>query len=46
VLDFNEAFNPLCAYNTGFACPLPPRENRLPVAIRAGEKIYPTAVGH
>ena len=46
VLDFNEAFNPLCAYNTGFACPLPPRENRLPVAIRAGEKIYPNAVGH
>jgi uncharacterized protein (DUF1684 family) len=46
VLDFNEAINPLCAYNQGFACPLPPRENRLPAAIRAGEKIYPHAVGH
>jgi len=45
-LDFNLATNPLCAYNQGFACPLPPRENRLPVAIRAGEKIYPDAVGH
>jgi len=45
-LDFNRATNPLCAYNTGFACPLPPRENRLPVEIRAGEKLYPHAVGH
>ncbi len=46
ILDFNLATNPLCAYNRGFACPLPPRENRLPVEIRAGEKIYPEAVGH
>ena len=45
-LDFNLATNPLCAYNTGFACPLPPRENRLPVEIRAGEKLYPHAAGH
>lgn len=43
VLDFNLATNPYCAYNTGFACPLPPRQNRLPLAIRAGEKIYPHA---
>lgn len=43
VLDFNRATNPLCAYNTGFACPLPPRENRIPLDIRAGEKIYPHA---
>jgi uncharacterized protein (DUF1684 family) len=41
LLDFNLAFNPSCAYNDGFACPLPPRENRLQVPIRAGEKIYP-----
>jgi len=40
VLDFNEAYNPSCAYNTGFACPIPPAENRLPVAVRAGEKVY------
>jgi uncharacterized protein len=40
IIDFNEAYNPSCAYNNGFACPLPPRENRLPVAIRAGEKKY------
>jgi uncharacterized protein len=40
ILDFNEAYNPSCAYNAGFACPLPPRENRLPAAIRAGEKNF------
>jgi hypothetical protein len=42
-LDFNLAQNPSCAYNKGFACPLPPWENRLPLEIRAGEKIYPHA---
>lgn len=41
LLDFNLATNPSCAYNDGFACPLPPRENRLQIPIRAGEKIYP-----
>ena len=46
VLDFNLASNPLCAYNAGFACPLPPRENRIPIEIRAGEKLYPHAAGH
>lgn len=41
ILDFNEAYNPYCAYNASFSCPLPPRENLLEVAIRAGEKTYP-----
>jgi hypothetical protein len=39
-LDFNLAYNPSCAYNTGFACPIPPPENRLPVAVSAGEKTF------
>ena len=39
-LDFNLAFNPYCAYNPDFACPLPPRENSLEIAIPAGEKNY------
>jgi uncharacterized protein len=39
VVDFNRAFNPYCYYNSTYDCPFPPRENRLPVAIRAGEKI-------
>jgi len=41
VLDFNEAYNPYCAYNYNFSCPIPPPENRLDVAIKAGEKIFP-----
>jgi uncharacterized protein (DUF1684 family) len=40
VLDFNEAYNPPCAYNPYTTCPLPTPENRLRVAIPAGEKIY------
>lgn len=40
VLDFNKAYNPYCAYTTGYNCPIPPRENDLRVAIRAGEKNY------
>ena len=37
VLDFNFAYNPSCAYSVRYVCPLAPRENRLPAAIRAGE---------
>ena len=39
-LDFNAAYNPYCAYNTSYACPLPPAENTLPVAVEAGEKQF------
>lgn len=39
-LDFNKAYNPYCAYNHSYSCPLPPSENLLNVAIRAGEKNY------
>lgn len=38
VLDFNYAYNPYCAYNSAFSCPIPPLENHLKVAILAGEK--------
>ena len=38
ILDFNKAYNPYCAYNPNYACPLPPAENTLPVAIKAGER--------
>jgi len=41
VLDFNEAYNPPCAFNPFTTCPLPPAENRLKVRILAGEKAYP-----
>ena len=39
VVDFNRAYNPYCYYNASYDCPFPPRENRLPIAVRAGEKI-------
>ena len=38
VLDFNTAYNPACAYSDHYNCPIPPRGNRLRVAVRAGEK--------
>jgi len=41
VIDFNKAYNPYCAYVKGkYNCPIPPRENYLPVAIQAGEKNF------
>jgi hypothetical protein len=40
VMDFNEAYNPPCAYNPYTTCPLPPPQNRLAVRIEAGEKAY------
>ena len=44
LVDFNLAYNPYCAYNEHWSCPLTPFENRLTVPIRAGEKIFDT--GH
>jgi uncharacterized protein (DUF1684 family) len=38
-IDFNKAFTPWCYYNTKFDCPYPPKENRLPLPIRAGERV-------
>jgi uncharacterized protein (DUF1684 family) len=40
LIDFNLAYNPYCAYNDVWSCPITPAENRLPVPIRAGEKIF------
>lgn len=40
VIDFNKAYNPPCAFNDFSTCPLPPAENRLKIAVRAGEKKY------
>jgi len=41
VLDFNYAYNPSCAYDDRWSCPLSPLENRLPFAIPAGERLPP-----
>jgi uncharacterized protein len=40
ILDFNKAENPPCAYTTFATCPIPPQQNRLQLAIKAGEKRY------
>jgi len=40
LLDFNKAYNPYCAYATGFHCPIPPKENLLSVSIPAGEMAF------
>jgi uncharacterized protein (DUF1684 family) len=46
VLDFNEAYNPPCAVTPYATCPLPPKENRLAVAIPAGEKYDRSHAAH
>ena len=40
LVDFNKAYNPYCAYSGGYACPVPPAENKLNTNIKAGEKQY------
>jgi hypothetical protein len=41
VVDLNLAYNPYCAYNPQWSCPIPPGENWLAVPIRAGEETFP-----
>jgi len=46
VIDFNRAYSPPCAFTPYATCPLPPPENRLRVAVSAGEKLPPGSVAH
>tara|TARA_R110001632_G_scaffold180766_2_gene300888 strand:+ start:486 stop:1121 length:636 start_codon:yes stop_codon:yes gene_type:complete len=39
-IDFNKAYNPYCAYTTGYSCPIPPEANDLKIRIEAGVKAY------
>lgn len=45
-LDFNKCYNPWCAYASGYSCPIPPKENRMQVSIRAGETNYAGSAKH
>lgn len=45
VVDFNIAYNPYCYYSPEFDCPYPPKENRLEVPIRAGERVHTANAG-
>lgn len=38
-IDFNKAYHPYCAYNKKYSCPIPPKENHLPLAVKAGIRI-------
>lgn len=40
LLDFNKAYNPYCAFKEGYSCPIPPAENKLPLSVKAGEKLF------
>lgn len=44
-VDFNLAYNPYCAYNEAWSCPITPAENRLTVPIRGGEKVFHNPLG-
>jgi uncharacterized protein (DUF1684 family) len=43
VVDFNVAYHPFCYYNPEYDCPYPPKENRLEMPIRAGERLPKSA---
>ncbi len=40
IIDFNKAYNPYCAYNSKYSCPIPPKENNLKIEIPAGVKAF------
>ncbi len=44
-IDFNKCYNPYCAFKEGYSCPIPPKENDMKIAIRAGEKLFGKEVG-
>jgi len=46
IVDFNQSYNPYCSYSAGYSCPIPPEENNLPIAIKAGEKKFKETNSH
>jgi uncharacterized protein (DUF1684 family) len=46
IIDFNKAYNPPCAFSVYATCPLPPKQNILPIPIKVGEKKFETASLH
>ena len=46
VIDFNKAYNPYCAFSSGYSCPKPPEENNLTIKIEAGEKLFAGGKSH
>lgn len=44
-IDFNYCYNPTCVYNSEYSCPVPPEENKIDLAIEAGEKMFKWKAG-
>ena len=40
IIDFNQSYNPYCAYNHKYSCPIPPKENFIDIEIKAGVKKF------
>lgn len=46
IIDFNQCYNPYCAYNHKYSCPIPPKENNMEILVKAGVKAYPSVTEH
>jgi uncharacterized protein (DUF1684 family) len=46
IIDFNQCYNPYCAYNHRYSCPIPPKENDMDVKVKAGVKAFRSVTEH
>jgi len=46
IIDFNQSYNPYCAYNHRYSCPIPPKENNMEVMVKAGVKAFKSVTEH
>ena len=46
MIDFNQCYNPYCAYNHRYSCPVPPKENNMDVLVKAGVKAFKSVTEH
>ena len=46
IIDFNQCYNPYCAYNHRYSCPIPPKENEIDVPVKAGVKAFKSVTEH
>lgn len=46
IIDFNQSYNPYCAYNHRYSCPIPPKENNMEILVKAGVKAFKSVTEH
>lgn len=46
IIDFNQSYNPYCAYNHRYSCPIPPKENNMEIMVKAGVKAFRSVTEH